>query len=95
MRDLFDQNDLTNMKVGEAIVRIGTDIVKIHTVGKLDKPAQNCRDRIVQHSLAQYYESIDVVKGMTREKNNRYRTGVFTPISGTRDSAEEFRYDEF
>jgi hypothetical protein len=94
MRDLFDQNDLTNMKVGEAIVRIGTDIVKINTLGKLNKPAQNCRDRIVQHSLDQYYKSTDVVKEMAREKNNRYRE-VFTPISGTRGSAEEFRYDEF
>jgi hypothetical protein len=94
MRDLFDQNDLTNMKVGEAIVRIGTDIVKINTLGKLNIPAQNCRDRIVQHSLDQYYKSTDVVKGMIREKNNRYR-GVFTPISGTRGSSEEFRYDEF
>jgi hypothetical protein len=94
LRDEVSPNDLTSLKLGEAIVRIGTEIVKIKTLGKLKVPEQNFKDQIIRHSLALYYEPENAVREAIRKKNERYG-GFVTPLTAPPALEDiEIIYDE-
>lgn len=72
-------NDLINLKLGEAVVRIFTDIVKIETLGPLKIPEKNYKEEILRYSLSQYYRSEKEVKESIKRKNERYN-GAIVPV---------------
>jgi len=94
LREEVAPNDLTSLKLGEAVVRIDTDIVKIQTLGKLKIPTNNFKDQIIRHSLSRYYRPKEVVQETIRRKCNRYNPAV-APLSGIKRSDDvEVVYDE-
>jgi len=93
LRDEVSVNDLTNLKLGEAVVRIDTDVIKIKTMGKLEIPKQNFKDQIIEHSLRHYYQPEKVVREAIRKKNERYN-GMISPIQTTRHDDEDYGYDD-
>jgi len=50
LRGEVDVDDLIVLEVGEAVARIGTEIVRLKTFPPLDMPAQNYRDRVIHKS---------------------------------------------
>jgi len=94
LRDEVSVNDLINLKLGEAVVRIDTDVIKIKTMGKLEIPKQNFRDQIIEHSLRHYYQPEKVVREAIRKKNERYN-GMISPLPTTRQDNEKFIYESF
>lgn len=90
----FAIDEMTSLKLGEAIVRIDTDVVKIKTLGKLKRPKIQFRDQIIRHSLDHYYKPLQNVKETIRQKNNQYQRD-FVPLSdGPITNEKEFEYDE-
>ena len=95
LRDEVSPNDLTRLKLGEAIARIDTDIVKIKTLGKLKIPTKNFREQIIRHSLSHYYRPEKVVREAIRKKQERYNA-IISPIPiGTHDDIEVMYDDGF
>ena len=68
LQDLVEQKDLITLDVGQAIARIGTEVVRIRTNGPLEIPEKNCRDRIIEQSHAQYYRPANEVKRAIRNR---------------------------
>jgi len=67
-----DLDDLSTLEVGQAIARIGNDIVRVRTRRPLDIPEHHCRDRIITRSRELYYKPIDEVRCAIRNRRNRW-----------------------
>ena len=91
--------ELVSLKQWEAIVRIGTDIVRIKTLPPPELPAKNFKDRIIQESRSRYYKPVHEVKQWIRHRGDRWRK-PFSPLTFSHAEMsvgdyEEFVYDEF
>jgi len=97
-RGLVSVDDLTSLEPYHAIVRIGTDIVRIKTRPPLPIPSPNFRDRIIEESHRKYYKPVHEVIKWIRRRGERWRE-PFTPLvpepSEVEGGLEELRYDEF
>ncbi|MCX7013944.1 MAG: type IV secretion system DNA-binding domain-containing protein [Candidatus Sumerlaeota bacterium] len=91
LQDKVDVNDLITLKVGEAIARIGTEIVRLNTLDSLPEPTRHFRDRIIAESRRRYYKSKaeNRVLKLNRERLRQSRSG---PLSDA--PPEETPYDE-
>jgi len=91
--------DLVSLEIGEAIARIGTDIVRFRTHPPLPIPETNFRDRIIEESRRRYYRPASEVRKWIRRRGDRWAKPhtplVPLPKSGGTASVEEFKYDEF
>ncbi len=94
LREEVSANDITQLNLGEAIVRIGTDVVKINTLGKLTVPSDNFKDQILQHSLSHYYQPEKLVRERIRNKNDRYSVANTHAIPPKQYDEEELTYDD-
>ena len=56
LRNLVRLEDLITLEIGEAIARIGTEIVRIKTPKPFKIPTENNRDRIIEASRERYYK---------------------------------------
>ena len=72
--------DLITLQTGEAIARIGTEIVRVQTPQPLVVPEQHNRDRIIERSRAQYYRPFEEVQKTVRNRNDRW-VGPFAPLT--------------
>lgn len=100
LRELVKPEDLAGFEVGEAIARIGTDIVKINTKPPLPLPADNCRQYIMENSHQLYYKPrIEVKEQLANRILNAYPQCANYGLSQMQDphqeTGEEFHYDEF
>lgn len=90
--------DLVSLEVGEAIARIGTDIVRFNTHPPLPIPKSNSRGKIIQQSRLKYCKPANEVRDWIRRRGDRWNK-AFAPLSphtsGKPGSVEEFEYDEF
>ncbi len=91
--------DIVSLDVGEAIVRIGTDIVRIKTRGPMPASHEKTRARIIKESHEKYYQPIHEVRKRVRSRGDRWNK-PFVPLtnvsaSGGGGQIEEFVYDEF
>ena len=90
--------DFIDLEQGEAIVRCGTEIVKIKTLGPLKEPEKNFRDRIIAESRKKYCMSAPEVRRMIRQRKERANR-PFEPLAPVTDNhktaltSEEFKYD--
>lgn len=95
LQKLVHYKDLITLKRGEAIARIGTDIVRFKTLGRLEIPKQHFKDEIIQRSHRLYYKPVHVVRNLIRQKGRRWDQ-PFTPLPAyTNEDPKEFVYDEF
>jgi hypothetical protein len=95
LQKLVHYRDLITLNVGEAIARIGTDIVRLKTLGRLKIPERHFKDTIIEHTHKLYYRPAHVVRGIIRQRGRRWDQ-PFTPLtSSTNEKPEEFVYDEF
>ena len=95
LQKLVHYKDLITLKRGEAIARIGTDIVRFKTPGRLEIPKQHFKDEIIQRSHRLYYKPVHVVRNLIRQKGRRWDQ-PFTPLPAyTNEDPKEFVYDEF
>jgi hypothetical protein len=91
--------ELVSLGKGEAIARIGSEIVRIKTRSPLKPPIPDCKDRIISESRRKYYKPAHEVCQWIRNRKDRWKkpalplTSSFTE-KGCSDS-EEFVYDEF
>lgn len=95
-----DVNDFIDLEQGEAIVRCGTEIVKIKTLGPLKEPEKNFKERIIAESREKYYMPAPEVRRMIERRNERANK-AFEPLVPVMDNrkktfiSQEFEYDEF
>lgn len=90
---LVDPDDIISLKVGEAIARIGTDVVRIETIKMPPASKQNCRDRIIAASKEKYYRSLVEVKRRIKTKKSTISPIVPSVIANA--DPGEFVYDVF
>jgi hypothetical protein len=62
LRGLVDVEDLITLKLGEAILRAGTEVVWVSTLAPPKIPEENCRERIVAESRRRYCKAAHVVR---------------------------------
>ena len=91
--------DLVSLGVGEAFVRIGTDIVKIKTRAPLEIPDTHFRDRIIEDSRRKYCKPAYEVRKWIRHCNDRWLEPYAplnpAPSESSETDNEDFGYDEF
>jgi hypothetical protein len=93
-------DDFINLKQGEAIVRGGTEIAKVKTLGLLPIPEKNFKDRIINESQRKYYMPAPEVRRIIEQRHERANK-PFAPLGVVADDRKkaflpgEFKYDEF
>jgi len=68
--------DIAVLKTGEAIARIGTEIIKLETEIPKQIPEENFEDEIITHSRENYYEPINEVKKTVNDRLKQYGFGL-------------------
>jgi len=63
--------DFIELKQGEAIVRCGTEIVKVKTLGPLKEPERNFKDRIIAESRKKYCMPARQVRKIIEQRSKR------------------------
>ena len=92
--------NFTNLETGQAIIRCGSEIAKIHTSGPIPRPKVNYRDRIVAESRKKYYKPAAEVYRMIKQRRSR-ADKPFEPLASMPDNSkspvlpETFEYDDF
>jgi RecA/RadA recombinase len=99
LRGLVKVDDLTSLGIGEAIVRIGTDIVRTKMRDILKPPENNLRDQIISESRKKYYKPVHEVRKLIRWRGDRWSSPFSSPIlihpEDNYGADDEFIYDEF
>ena len=92
-------DDFVNLERGEAIVRCGTEIAKIKTLGPLEIPEKNFKDRIIAESRKKYCMPASEVHRIIEQRRDRANK-PFAPLGVVADNRKkaflpgEFQYDE-
>jgi len=72
-RKKVEVRDFVELEQGEAIVRCGTEIMKIKTLGPLDIPEKNFKDRIIAESQRKYCMPASQVNKRIEQRSNDTR----------------------
>ena len=89
LQDMVEVKDLISLDVGEAIARIGTEVVRFRTLPPLKVPERHFRERIIEESHRRYYSPIADVRAARRGAGRRLREPSPSPFLG-----QEIAYDE-
>ena len=100
LRNLVRLEDLISLEIGEAIARIGTEIVRIKTPKPLKIPLKNHRERIIDISRERYYKPAVEIRKIIRRKHDPWSCPIAPLNSGNVEKdkngrVKEFIYDEF
>ena len=91
--------ELVSLGKGEAIARIGSEVVRIKTRPPLKAPTPNYKDRIISESRSKYYKPVYEIQQWIRRRENGWSKpfSTHTPSFAERGSGDsgEFVYDEF
>ena len=91
--------ELVSMGQGEAIARIGSEIVRIKTKSPLHIPSKNFKDRIIDESRNKYCKPVCEIQRWLKRRGDRSSCLVVPDNPGcgytATSSDEEFFYDEF
>jgi hypothetical protein len=79
-------NDLITLEVGQAIARVGNDIVRVRTPRPSDRLSDSCRDRIVARSRQLYCRPATEIRQGVRERLDR-AIGVRSVVLNETDRA--------
>ena len=91
-------SEIANLEKFEAIVRIGSEIRKIDTLGPLEIPRVNFKDTIIQQSRSRYYKPIQEVKRMLSGRQDIHSYILQTSALKQPKQLKyikEFSFDEF
>ena len=100
LRDRIKPEEIAAFKVGEAVARIGTEIVRIKTPAPSILPAVNFRQRIIDESHRKYYKPASEIREAIKV-GRRTAVGPHLGSAGYRWPAEdgldsnELKYEEF
>lgn len=96
--DKVEAEDLTQLKIGEAIFRSGTHVVKIRTPPPIPLGPPDRKCRIINESRRKYYRRAEEIRELIAKRGSRW-TSQFTPLLPNADPdappPKEFQYDEF
>lgn len=97
LQGLVEPADLATFEVGDAIARIGSDIVQIRTLPPLEISGQGFRNDIIEYSHSNYYsQSDEIIENLKRHKNDYTGFALSNPmLSKDGLKPEDFEYDEF
>jgi hypothetical protein len=92
---LVATDDLIKLQKFEAIVRAGSEVVRIHTPEFQEIHGDGCRDRIIAESRRRYYKPVVDVRRMIRHRRSCWDVGL-VPASACEEgmSIGELIYDE-
>lgn len=96
LRGLVEVDDLINLKLGQAIARIGTDVVRIQTPLPRAIPCPSRRDEIIAESHRRYYKPASEVRQMLRRRCELWAgDGALVPFAAGDgpETATELVYD--
>ena len=94
-------DDLITLEVGEAIARIGNEVVRVKTHYPLEKQKKHCRDMIIAQSHARYYRPVDVVRRAIRTRGELWQEPLAqfeahgSSENGHSFDPKDFEYDVF
>jgi len=87
--------DLTRLEVGEAVVRLGTHIARIHTPAPRPIPTDSARDRIVAWCHQRYYKTRREILETIQRRRTSARGSSPVVVSASKSEADkEYAYDE-
>jgi hypothetical protein len=95
LQGLVQYKDLISLEKGEAIVRIGTEVVRVKLRGPLKVPKRHFKDVIIKRSLRLYYKPVDIVRDLIRQRAAPWEHPISPPALLGHEKIEEFVYDEF
>jgi len=93
LRGKMKVEDMISLGIGEAIARIGLEVVRVNTPKPFDQSSKSFRDEIIKKSRASYYKPVNEVKRMLKNRDKKWEQ-PYTPLTSTNDT-EKFTYDEF
>ena len=90
LRGLVEVEDIITLETGQAIARIGSEVVRIRTPRPREISTTNCRDEIIARCHERYYGPVDEVRRAVRNHNDQWQEPV-TPFADDRaqDDAED------
>lgn len=100
LRDRIKPEDIASFEVGEAVARIGTEIIRIKTPPPHILPATNARQYIIDESHRKYYKPLPEVRAVLTGRMGK-KTGhsaIHPDQAGETDGwakEEKFQYEEF
>ena len=88
--------DMISLGVGEAIARVGLEVVRINTPMPLESSSRSVRSEIIQKSRERYYKPVHEIRKMINNRSGRWDQ-TFTPLTPADNDfkPEQFEYDEF
>jgi hypothetical protein len=97
LRGLVEVDDLITLDVGEAILRAGTEVVRLATFEPPELQQPNCRDRIVAESRRRYCRPAHEVRDAVHRHCDPGSSSHGTPrlLTSGGGLVEELRYDVF
>jgi len=93
LQSLVEPEKLATFEIGDAIARIGTDIVKIKTRDQDDLLIPGSSELIKAHSYKNYYKRADEIEKYIRKNDSLYGAIDYTDTTDFGD--EDFKYEEF
>jgi len=75
LHKLVKVEDLITLRLGQAVVRCGSQVVRFETIKPTDKPATSLRDRIIEESRRRYCRPADEVRRELRRRSARLPNG--------------------
>lgn len=98
LRGMVEVDDLISLELGEAIVRAGTEVVRIKTMRPREIPGVNHREQIIAESRRRYCRPAADVRQAIRDHCEQWY-GSYLPMAPAgatpHGPAEELVYDEF
>ena len=96
-RGLANAEDIAGLEVGQAIAKIGTEVVRVRTPWPPPPIHPGQRERIIAASHRDYYARREDVMRQLRRRSERWdiRFADLSSGSGEPGNAEELLYDEF
>lgn len=100
LRGQVKPEELIAFEVGEAVARIGTDIVKIKTKEPLPVPAVNYEEKIIAESHKKFYKPVSEIKAVLASRGVYHKelSGAYESTSSQQaleTEKEKFKYEEF
>jgi hypothetical protein len=88
------------MQTGEAIARIGTEIIKMKTPPPISIPPKTFKDEIIQNSFEKYYRKISLVKKQVKKRlqqfgGRTYSENILEELKLSENKNQRFTFDEF
>ncbi|MFC2085203.1 type IV secretory system conjugative DNA transfer family protein [Bacteroidota bacterium] len=100
LQEKVDAKDIAILKTGEAIARIGTEIVKMKTQPPISLPPKSFKWEIIKNSYENYYRKKENVEKHVRNRLQQlgaiyYEEPIIEELNKSGVDDERFTYDEF